>query len=128
MASKRTDLVFDVYVSPSILKGKTGETFEAFSIGAKQKSEGNINNLLSNSSFKNELLNFLYMKYEDSFYAALICNKEFFCPINNHCMKYYFVNQELKRYKQPILFGKHLEADTGGMFHAKHANIEGAKI
>ena len=98
-----------------------------FSIGAKQKIEGNINEHLSNSNFKNKLLNFLYMEYQDPFYAALIGDKEFFCSANSCCMKFYCVDQELKCIKEPSLFGEHLKVGTQVMFHAKHANVEGTK-
>ena len=125
--SRRADLVFDVYVLLSIKDiekkdREEGEIFEAFSIGIKQKIEGNINELLSNSNLKNELLNFLYTEYQDPFYAALIGDKEFFCSANNRCMKFYCADLELKCIKESSLFGEHLEAETRVMFHAKHAN------
>ena len=78
MTSKRTDLVFDVYISSFAvgidMKDRASEEiFEAFSIVAKQKIEGNIKELLSNSSFKNELLNFPQTKYyQNPFYAGKI--------------------------------------------------------
>ena len=83
MPSKRADLVFDVYVSPSIkdIENKDRgdyETFEVFSIDTKQKIERNINDLMSYTNFKNELLNFLYKEYQDLFYTVLIGDKEFF--------------------------------------------------
>ena len=64
MTSKRADLVFNVYISASLKdierkKRGDGKTFEVLSIGTKQKTEGNINELRSNSNFKNELMNFL---------------------------------------------------------------------
>ena len=76
------------------------ETFEAFSTGAKQKIEENINEFLSNSSFKNGLLNFVYTEYQDPLYAALVGDKEFFCSINDRCMKYYCLDQKLNGSKK----------------------------
>ena len=67
------------------------------------------------------------MEYQDPLYATFIGEREFFCCVNNHCMKFYCFDQELKCIKEPSLFGDHLEADTQEMFHAKHANVEGAK-
>ena len=103
------------------------ETFEAFSTGAKQKIEENINEILSNSSFKNGLLNFVYTEYQDPLYAALVGDKEFFCSINERCMKYYCLDQKLKWIEEASLFCEQLKLDTQVMLHAKHVNVEGAK-
>lgn len=123
--------MFDVYLSPSIKdierKDRRDETCEVFSIGTEQKIQVNINDLLSKSNFKNELLQFLDTKYQDPFYAALIADKDFFYSVNNHYMKFYYVNQELKWIKGQSLFGEYLEADTQEMFHVIYANVEGAK-
>lgn len=132
MPSKRADLVFDVYVSPSIkdIENKDRgdyETFEVFSIDTKQKIERNINDLMSYTNFKNELLNFLYKEYQDLFYTVLIGDKEFFFSVKNHCMKLCCVDQKFKWVEKPSLFGEHLEAVAGVMFFGKHANVKGAK-
>ena len=54
MTSKRTDLVFDVYISSSTkdIERKGRETLKG------KTFEGNINELLSNSRFNDDLLNF----------------------------------------------------------------------
>ena len=85
-----------VYIHIDIERNDRGndETFEDFSMGIKQKIEGNIKKLQSNCNFKNDLLNLLYTEYQDSFYAALIGNKEFFWSASNCCIKIYGVDQE----------------------------------
>ena len=97
--SKRAHLVYDVYVSPSIKDidetfdddemMRDDKTFAVFPIGSKQQIEGNINDLLSNCNFKNELLNFLSMLH------YLVINS-FFCSVNNQCTKFDCVDQEFK--------------------------------
>ena len=123
----RLDICFDVYESPSIkdverkVRGEEN-TSRIFSIGPKNKIEGNIKELLQLSSYKNELLRFLYVEYQDPIYAPLIHNKVFYCAINNMCMRFYVIDNELRYEEVPELFGSHLEADTRMMFHVIHSD------
>ena len=132
MTTRRADLVFDVYESPSIkdIERKSRgneETLALYSIGPKQKIEGNVKELLANSEYKKELLRFLYNEYEDPTYAPVIGDKTIYLSVNNMCRKFLCVDEELRWYEEPSLYGDHLEADTRVMFHAKHGDANGAQ-
>ena len=132
MTTRRADLVFDVYESPSIkdIERKSRgneETLALYSIGPKQKIEGNVKELLANSEYKKELLRFLYNEYEDPTYAPVIGDKIIYLSVNNMCRKFLCVDEELRWHEEPSLYGDHLEADTRVMFHAKHGDANGAQ-
>ena len=122
------DLCFDIYESPSIKDVKRRErgeegTWILFSIGPQQKIGSDIAELMSLSSFKKELLRFLFKEYEDQIYAPLIAEKILYCAIDNECKKFYCADGMLRYELVPDLYGLHLEADTRVMFHVKHADF-----
>ena len=92
MKTKRVDLVFDVYESPSIkdierkFRGNE-KTFMIYSIGPKQKIESNVKELLANTEYKRELRSLLSSEYENQIYAPIIVDKNCYLSINNMCRK-----------------------------------------
>ena len=92
MKTKRADLVFDVYESPSIkdIERKSRgneETFIIYPIGPKQKTESNVKELLANTEYKRELQSLLFSEYEIQIFAPIIVDKIFYLSINNMCRK-----------------------------------------
>ena len=80
LTTYRADLCFDIYESPSMKDVKRRErgdegTWRVFSIGPQQKIGSDIAELMRLSSFKKELLRFLFKEYEDQIYAPLIAEK-----------------------------------------------------
>ena len=126
----RPDLCFDIYESPIIKdvkrkdRGDT-EIEHEFCIGPRLKISSNFNELLNISSFKSSFLDFLMKEYENSEYASVIGEKEFYCSIDIKCTKFYCMEGSLKFETIPELFGDHLEGDARVMFHAKHADTKG---
>ena len=122
----RADLCFE---SPSIQDIKRKdlghiETERKFCLGPRLKSPSNFNELLNISSFKSNFLDFLMKEYENVERAFVIGGKEFYCSIDNKCIKFYCVEGSLKFETIPELFGDQLEGDTRVMFHAKHADTK----
>ena len=77
------------------------------------------------TTFKCELLRFLYKEYEDSAYGAILGKKVFYCAIDNKCKKFCSEDEVLKFEEIYDLCGYHLERDTRLMFHMKHAGLIG---
>ena len=76
MKTKRVDLVFYVYKSPSIkaIERKSRgneETFIIYSNGPKQKIESSVKELLANTEYKRELRSLLSSEYEIKIYAPI---------------------------------------------------------
>ena len=94
------DLCFGIYESPSIKDVKRKdhgdiETQHEFCKGPCLKIPSNCNELLKISSFKSSFLDFLMKEY-----ASVIGEKEFYCSIDNKCMKCYCVEGKTCRYQR----------------------------
>ena len=125
----RADLCFEIYENPSIkdIKQKALghiENERKFCLVPRLKSPSNFNELLNISSFKSSFLDFLMKEYENVERASVIGGKEFYCSIDNKCIKFYCVEDSLKFETIPELFGDQLEGDTRVMCHAKHADTK----
>ena len=116
-----------MYESPYIKdikhKSKGDENNEKyFKFGPHQQIPSDFNELLKVSSFKCQLLRFLYKEYEDSVYDAILCKKVFYCTIGNACKKLYNKDGVLKFEEIYDLYGYNLEGYTRVMFHTKHTD------
>ena len=96
----RADLCFGIYECPSIKDVKQKdhgdiETQREFCKGPCLKIPSNCNELLKILSFKSSFLDFLMKEY-----ASVIGEKEFYCSIENKCMKCYCVEGKTFRYQR----------------------------
>ena len=95
-----------------------------FHFGRGQKTPKDFKNLMTYSSFKKELLRFLFEEYESAQYSEVIRKNVLYLSVDNECKKLFCVDGTLKKENVFSLYGYHLEADTRVMFHARHADNE----
>ena len=105
-------------------KSKGDENTEKhFTFGPHQCIPSDLNELLKISSFKHQLLHFLYKEYEDPVYCTIMGKKVFYCTTDNECRKFYSKDGVLKFEEIVDLYGYHLKRDTHVIFHMKHADL-----
>ena len=102
LTSYRANIYFDIYESPSIKY-------------VKRTDRGDEDTGPLFSSFKREILQFLYKEIQNINYTPIIANKVFYCAVNNQCEKIFCGGGSYRRL--PNYTGV-----TRVVFHAKYAD------
>ena len=127
--TSRVDLVFDIYVSPSIKDVERSARGEAnarsFFFGPAQTTPNDFKNLLKLSTFKVGIAQFLFEDLANQDNADLIGNKTIYCAVNHKCVCIKVVNGIIHSEEVLGLAGRHEEADTRVVFHTVHSIKEG---